>query len=395
MKRNVRIFFILLAIFLIAGAAYFYFVGGQGRFPFSFFSTDNDELESNDTPRIVRAKKGNLVQKILETGVINTPSQINIKSKLGGKITHIDVEEGDHVKEGENLIHLDSSDVQSRKNQANANLERSQAEIDQALIRLEYTRANLQSSEKLFSKGLIAQYELEQARRDYNLAKTQLNASYSNKQYYQEVYSSSLSEMKNTIIKAPMSGVIIKRLVEEGEIVAPISQVLLIMADLSRLGIKTEINEIDINKVKVGQLAEIKFDAIVNRFYHGRVSKIGPVGKKTGNIVSYGVEIKILNPDDHVKPDMSCDVDLIIEKVENIIYLPIEVIAKKGGENFVLMKRGENFSWVEVTLGIANDSNVVIEKGVKEGEEVKFLSYLNGREKREAQPKKRQGKDFK
>ena len=367
------------------------FLLGCGVCLFLLQSCKNETV--NQKIKFVRAKRGDLTQKIAETGIVNVLNQIDIKSKIGGKVAAIYAKEGTYVRRGEKLLHLDDEDTSSRLNQAKANLERSQAEIEQANISLEYARTNLESCQTLFKNGLIAGYELEQARKDYNLAKTQLCIARSEGRYHQKAYSTTLRERENTTIKAPISGVIMKKLVEEKEIIVPISQILFLIGDLSRMVIRTEINEIDINKIKVGQLAAIKFDAIANRSYQGAVTKIAPVGKTQGNVVTYEVPIEILDPDNQIKPGMSCDVDLIIERAENAIYLPIDSVRKIRGKSFVFIKRGKKFSWKEVIPGIANDNYVVIKEGVKEGEEVVHPSYATWQ--RKGQPERKLTKNFK
>lgn len=360
----------------------------------SSFETFENNVVIHDMQRIIPAQRGDLVQKILETGTVNSFGKLNIKSKLGGKITKVYIGKGDFVRQGEDLLRLDDRDARSRLNQAKASLERCQAEIEHAEVRLEYARNNWLNCWRLFNNGLIARYELEQAKTEYNLAKAQLYASCSNERYYKEVYSTSLIELKDTVINSPISGVVIERLVEEGEIIVPISQILLVIGDLSRMYIKTNINEIDINRVKVGQYAKIRFDAICDRSYDGQVTEVSPAGKKQGNIVTYEVKIKILNADNQIKPEMSCDIDLVTGKAENVIYMPIEAVEEKGGEYFVMVKKGERFIRQEVIPGLANDNYIAIKEGVNEGQEVRYLSVPEGQKEREDLPKKRSGKDF-
>lgn len=361
---------------------------------FSLISCKNKMADLNEL-NVVRAKRGDLAWKILETGVVSSLIRINIKSKTGGRISTISVEEGDKVRKGDRLIFLDNKDALGRSKQTRVNLKRSQAEIDQARISLKYAQANRKNCQELFKRGLIARYELDQAKRDLNIAGIRLNSAKLNEQYHQEAYLTSLNALEETVIKAPISGVIIKRMVEEGEVVAPVSQVLLAIGDLSRLKIITEINEIDINKIGVGLPVEIKFEAINNHFYQGKVSKVASVGKKVGNIVTYSVEVEILDSDNQVKPDMSCDIDLIIEKAENVVYLPIGAVMKRENKNLVMLKKGEEFIWREVKLGIVDDGYVAIEEGVKEGEEVQYFTSSAGKEEGRELPGKVLHRDFK
>ena len=125
-----------------------------------------------------------------------------------------------------------------------------------------------------------------------------------------------------------------------------------------------------------------------------QVNKIAPAGKKRGNIVTYQVGLEILDPDDQVKPDMSCDVDLVIEKAENVIYLPVDTIEKKEGRNYVWINREGKLGLQEVILGVANEKHVEIKEGIKEGEQVRLLRPGMAQEEPGEEPRKALGRDF-
>lgn len=135
-----------------------------------------------------------------------------------------------------------------------------------------------------------------------------------------------------TTIKAPMSGTVMNLEVEEGEIVtsgrSAFSQSLPLMtiADLSDMVVKTYINEVDMERLRKDQLAEIKADAYENKRYNGRVAEISPTGEERDNIITFEVMIEVTGSPSELRPGMSADVDVITYEEKNVLTLPVDAV---------------------------------------------------------------------
>ncbi len=138
-----------------------------------------------------------------------------------------------------------------------------------------------------------------------------------------------------TTIKAPMSGTVTLLAIEEGEIVTSgrsafsQSPPLMTIADLSRMVVKTYINEVDMERLRLEQRAEIKVDAYREKKYEGRVYEISPSGQEQDNIISFEVMIEVVGSPSELRPGMSADVDIITYEEKNVLLLPLDALIKQ------------------------------------------------------------------
>lgn len=138
-----------------------------------------------------------------------------------------------------------------------------------------------------------------------------------------------------TTIKAPMAGTVTLLAIEEGEIVTSgrsafsQSPPLMTIADLSRMVVKTYINEVDMERLRLNQRAEIKVDAYQEKKYEGRVYEISPSGQEQDNIISFEVMIEVVGSPEELRPGMSADVDIITYEEKNVLLLPLDALIKQ------------------------------------------------------------------
>ena len=135
-----------------------------------------------------------------------------------------------------------------------------------------------------------------------------------------------------TTIRAPISGTITSLELEEGEIVTSgrsafsQSPPLMTISDLSQMVVKTYINEVDMEKLKMDQLAEIKSDTYKGKIYQGRVMEISPIGVERDNIISFEIMIEVIDSPPELRPGMSTDVDIITYEEKAVLLIPIEAV---------------------------------------------------------------------
>ncbi len=138
-----------------------------------------------------------------------------------------------------------------------------------------------------------------------------------------------------TTITAPMSGTVTQLAIEQGEIVTSgrsafsQSPPIMTIADLSKMVVKTFINEVDMERLDLNQPAVIKIDAFQTQKYDGRVYEISPSGQQQDNIISFEVMIEVLDSSGKIKPGMSADVDIITYEEKNVLLLPLDAVVSK------------------------------------------------------------------
>ena len=215
----------------------------------------------------------------------------------------------------------------------------------------------------------------------YELAKRKLlltlggNKALYEKHLQQNPFAETMSEF---FVLSPIAGTVIAMNVSEGAMISSgVSTVtdgttLMRISDLSKMWIKTKINEVNIAQIKEGQPASIRLDAIPNQVYKGRVVRISPKGEKIEDVVSYEVTIEIVNPDRRLMPSMTANIDIVTRVEKDVLYLPQIALTQWKGQNAVRISAtlDDEKQFKVVALGVKNESVVVITKGVREGEEV-------------------------
>lgn len=139
--------------------------------------------------------------------------------------------------------------------------------------------------------------------------------------------------------------------------------------DLSRMFVDVHISEVDINRVVVRQRADLTFDAISNQTYSGEVTEVAKVGQDSGSGVEFMVTLKIVDPDDQVRPGMTAAVNLIVREIKDVLILPSRVVRGSNGKRVVYRLNGGQLEEVVVEIGSSSDTHVEIVSGdVKEGD---------------------------
>jgi len=280
-----------------------------------------------------------------------------------------------------------------------------------AKTNLETAEKMLANSKKLFRRGYVTELEVEgnaftvtQAELELGVIETEIHVL---KKYTREMQLETLNgnlkasksklqadeaglamdkarldrakeELENCVIKADRSGLVIypsaaawKRTpdITKGATVRK-DQVLLLMPDLSKMQVKVGIHESIVDRVKPGQAARI---TLPDRTLDGQVSSVSPVtrpaGWWTGNVVKYDTVIE-LPPEEGLKPGMSAEVEVIMDRHEDVLTIPVAAVVETEAGDFCWVKTAEGTKRRALQLGDSNDSFIVVKAGLKEGEAV-------------------------
>lgn len=360
-----------------------------------------------------RVKRGDFMTGITETGelaavnsqVINAPS---IDWRFGLlKITKI-VSDGQEVQTGDVLIEFDKADVEKAIIDAKAELEIAQAELRKLQAQqasqleglqadLERTRLQHRISELNLEKAVYeseirrkeieldlekASISLQRAEKDIENQKLVNNEDYNKLLLQVRQVESRLQEAYGTLekltLKSPAPGIaIIERNRSTDIKVAVDDQVwpgwpLISLPDLRLMKAEVPINEIDIAKVAVGQEARIRLDAFPDTSFHGQVTEIANLARNKSSDSKVKVFDVVITLDEHglqLMPGMTVSCEIIVSRLSNVLYVPLEAIFFKEGERFVYVKSGGAFEPRPVRTGEENADFVVITDGLKEGEQ--------------------------
>jgi len=328
----------------------------------------------------VEVKLGDVVDKLRETGRIELVRIVNVKSPVSGRVKEIRAEAGDRVSQGDLLAIIEPDPNQSLL------LYNKKSAVDKARIDLAQRERELERKRELFKKKLISAEELEHAEDLYRLAENAYKLSLLELQIIESqinaAYSEGGAEMADVRVEAPVSGIVIERNIEAGEMVlSGISAFsggtnLFRIGDPSRMVVNAAINEVDLGKVRPGQKARISVESYSDTSFSGVVTRIAPAGRRERDITVFDAEIEVSEPSPLLRHGMSCDVDIVVEERRNVPYLPVEAVAEVEGSGdstrYVVYLRDEkgNFAEREVRIGLRTDSKVEIAGGLDLGDVV-------------------------
>jgi HlyD family secretion protein len=333
--------------------------------------------KKNKSPefKIVRAARDNIIQKVTESGTVEPVISIDVKSELAGEVIKFFVEEEDKVRTGQKLVLIRPEPEEAQK------VAQAKASIKSKQLDLEDAERDQRRKEALYEKGFIAEQDVEDAHKQYENSKIQLQLA--QKQLWAmlggesnvDVENINLEGTENITLTSSIKGVVTSINVEEGEKITSGTQAIggggtaiMTVADLSEMIVKASINEVDVGKLKKGQRVEIGFDAIKGKVYNGKVRRISPSGIEEDNLVVYPVEVGILNADERIRPGMTADLDIIIAEAENVVCIPKHAVINRGGKTIVNVKKENKFVPQEVITGVEDDVKIEIKSGLSEGD---------------------------
>lgn len=328
--------------------------------------------------RTEKIDKGNIVKAISANGTLNPVVLVNVGTQISGVINKLNVDFNDRVHKDQVLAEIDPSLI-------NAQLEQSQAALANAQASLKLAQANEARTRELYVQDYVARSELDQAIQAREAAKSQV--------------ASAIGQLKRdkankgyTIIRSPVSGVVVSRNVDIGQTVAASFQtptLFTIAQDLKRMQIDTSVAEADVGGVRVNQVANFTVDAFPDRVFQGKVFRIRLDSKVLQNVVTYNVVINVNNPEEILLPGMTAFVNIVIDEKNDVMKLPLAALkfrpageASKPGK---IVYRLENNIAVAapVQIGISDGKYAELTGGdLKESDSV-ILEDLNERKSEE------------
>ncbi len=288
-----------------------------------------------------------------------------VSAKIQGRLAELKVEEGSRVKQGEVIARLESEDY-------SANIERSKAAILRAQADLAEAQRQAGIAEKLEREKVLSTDQRDAAESRVRLAQASLAQAKADLAYNESLYDF-------TMIRAPFSGVVVKKMAEVGESVAPIppgvnistsSGAIVAMADMNSLEVEVDVNEANVSKLKSRQPADIVVQAFGDRRFRGELRQIIPTADRTKATVT--VKVAFINRDKDLKPEMSANVTFLErtkpvaknDKPQAVMYLPKESVTTRDGNPIVFEILNGTVQEKPVTLGGEHEGNVVVKNGL-------------------------------
>ncbi len=170
------------------------------------------------------------------------------------------------------------------------------------------------------------------------------------------------STVQQARVVAPFAGTITAVEVQPGDSVSP-GSVAFQLADLSRLLVDVDISEIDINRVRSGQPAQLTFDGILDRSYQGEVAEVAMVGITNQGVVSFRVTLVLTEPDALVRPGLTAAVNLLVDQLEEVLLVPNRAVRVRDGNRVVYLLREGEIVMVPIVLGVSSETESQVVQG--------------------------------
>ena len=347
MKRGKIIGIGALAAVLVAGGVYWYMESSAAE-------------KTAQAVETVAVRRMDIKSTVEATGTIRPVDSVEVSSKITARINSVLVKENDVVTAGQVVATLDGKDYEAKR--------------DQAQYRVTNTRAKYNRMSYLESIGAKSKSDLEDAEYNYDTAQSTLEEAN--------------SDASETIITAPISGVVVGEPKTAGTMAVQGSDnptVIMRIADLSKKQIKAKVDETDIGNIRIGQEATFTVDAFTDKKFTARVSKISQTdvtnswdtsssasSSSSGtSVIYYYVTLDVDDPENLLLPAMTARVVINTADRNDALVVPLSTLKTDAAGSYVLVLQEDGTQETRyVETGIYSDEYVEILSGLSEGERV-------------------------
>ena len=334
-------------------------------------------LRSEKSPkyRTAPVERGEIVATVSASGTLNAVTTVQVGSQVSGKIKNLYADFNSRVEKGQLIGRIDPDTFEAKVNQA-------KADADNARVGVKDAKIKRDSRAALFQEGGISQEERDSAQASYDSAAARLEAALA-------ALRAAQVDLNRSYIYAPVNGVVIARNVDVGQTVAASLQaptLFLIAEDLNKMQVDTNVDEADISRIQVGQQASFTVDAFPGEVFKGQAVQIRQAPIVQQNVVTYDVVVAVVNPDLKLKPGLTANVKILVDRRADALKIPNAALRFKppspDGEPLAAQEktRGPSQIWildegrlsgVAVKLGLNDEYfTEVLEGDVKEGQSV-------------------------
>jgi HlyD family secretion protein len=289
------------------------------------------------------AARGDIVTNVVGTATVQAVESVQVATQVSGMIKELDADFNSVVHKDQVLARIDPAPVQAAIDQATAALAKSQADAEQASVALDDAKWQFSRVAALHDKQLMTDSDFEDARAARDTAATDLEAAQARVAQANAMLAQNDLTLAQTVIAAPVNGIVIARNVDVGQTVVASMQaqtLFVIAADLTKVELDANIDESDMGRVREGQPVTFTVEAYPGRGYAGTVTqvRINPVIDQ--NVVSYTAIIDVANPDLTLRPGMTANVSVRTDARQGVLRVPAAALLfKPGADVFALLKQ--------------------------------------------------------
>jgi len=350
-------------------------VGGFGAWKFFTVKADKPNYLFGSIER------GDIVMQVAANGTLAAVTTVQVGTQVSGTIAELYADFNTEVKKGQLLAKLDQEIFLTQIQQQEANVRSAEATLNDDAASIAATKANLEKAKvdvldkerklrrtkELFDQNLVPRDDLDTAQAALDAAVATENATEAQiesakaRQKADEArlvqarasLQTAKVNLEHTIITSPISGTIISRNVDRGQTVAASFSsptLFTIGEDLTKMQVNTNIDEADVGRIKTGMDADFTVDAYPGETFSGKISQVRLAATTVQNVVTYNAIIDVPNPQLKLKPGMTANVKILIERVGNVLKLPNSALRFKPNlsdqeQEAAFIRAGEEKYW--------------------------------------------------
>ncbi len=389
-----KILTIILVVIGIGAVVFFVFIRGSSDAERQESSTaSSEETERVDeTPipvKVDTAKRGELIISLKSPGEAVTNRMVTVKSEVAGVIKNLNVEDGQHVKEGDLLVELDDRQFRLELERAQADrlsklsellLEKqfssSEAAVDDSEMDIiRKAKQEYEKAQELHQKGMISDTEYDEAYKTYELAliesgekKEEVRSAMKGLTQAEIQVKTAQMNLEKTKIKAPFTGIITDIQVSPQEHITG-GRDLFVLVNINRIQVYAKVLESEIGKMKEGREVTLRFSAYPDKVFKGKVKSISPIvdpEDKTCKVI-----IDVANPEEEIKPGMHAEVEIAAEIYKDRLLIPQDAVLDRGGRKLAFVVEDGLAKWRYIQLGLENDEYAEVLPSEREGEGIR------------------------
>lgn len=315
-------------------------------------------------------KIANIAEEIVAVGRLRAVFSTELRAEISGRITKISVIDGEAVKRDQEILRLDQQDILTQLQESDRNIEASKLKVARA-------KREFERQKDLKTRELITAKDFEETR-------TTLSLTENDAAVYDARAANLRDKLAKTVIRAPHDGTLLLRDLTEGQLVTSAAAtnggtLLGEVADLSALMVRTNINEIDVARLKVTDVARVRVDSLRNMMLNGEIKRIATVATESlgDRTRVFPVDVVVDETDPRLRPGMSATVMFTLAHVENVPAVPLSaVFSNADSVRYVFVNQGETFEVRGIDIGLVDTRRVQIISGLSNGELVALMRPL-------------------
>lgn len=299
----------ILAIGLMIGG--YVFFNGERKVPVRY--------------RTAPVERGSIVSTITATGTINPITTVQVGSQVSGMIESLHADFNSKVKAGQVVARIDPFPYRARRDQAEATLANANASVTKARTDLAQRKREMDRAKALVGQQFVSQNEMDVALTAYEGAVAQLKLAEAAVKQAAAALEAAELDLKYTVIRSPVDGVVISRQVEVGQRISAnfsIPTLFLIAEDVTKMQVDTNVSEADIGGITEGKEAGFTVDAYPGEMFQGKVRQVRNAPINIQNVVTYDVVVEVENPNFRLKPGMTANVSIVVARRDNVLKVP-------------------------------------------------------------------------